>query len=341
MTNLHPSTVALLRTLGADWSARAAPDGADDARAIQTALRAWENRLYHVLPAASRDSATWPAAPELLAALRASLADQRATPAGAYLAYCLVRCGCRDSATIDGLCAWDAQLFRWQAAGYSARDLLAKFNAIGMAGQPGADALDRFDARLADPGAALAEYGSSHCAGTLLQGRWFVASLCDNDGCPNYAGLLTSIANRALLPITAVTQESTESAFAHLADSDYGALVERFQAEIDTWVPKKIQHAYLFSEPETWWQISFAFAGAPEHMIVPGDWSWVNDAGLALRCDAILARLGRPERVLKFGPGRNEGESAGAYVVARPEAFAGVCAELGIPLSDFTGILHT
>jgi hypothetical protein len=64
----------------------------------------------------------------------------------------------------------------------------------------------------------------------------------------------------------------------------------------------------------------------------------MNDIGLALHVDALLARLGRPERVLKFGGGRNESDSFwGRYIIAPPEQFHALCDELGIPLDPFTG----
>lgn len=75
--------------------------------------------------------------------------------------------------------------------------------------------------------------------------------------------------------------------------------------------------------------------------MVPGDFSWLNDAAVAMHFDALLARLGRAERVLRFGGRGNDTDAfQGHYIIAPPQAFAALCSELGIPLKDFTGSLQ-
>lgn len=106
MPHFLPSTERLYAVLQAELPA---PE-------VHAAMVVWENALFHTLPRDAFNSGTWPAQPALLAAMRAALADQRGNYAGDHLAYCLVRCGCREPDTMAGLCAWDAQLFRWQEA---------------------------------------------------------------------------------------------------------------------------------------------------------------------------------------------------------------------------------
>jgi hypothetical protein len=113
------------------------------------------------------------------------------------------------------------------------------------------------------------------------------------------------------------------------------------QAQLAAIVPDALKGAPLFAEPETFWKISFDFEGVSEAVFVPGGFAWMNDAGLALHFDALLARSGRPERVLRFGDGRNESSSfRGRYIIAPPQQFSALCSELGIPLQPFTGAGH-
>ncbi len=334
MYSFLPSMKQLFEALNFDWPEPDNEEEARDAYAVTSALTDWENTLYRQLSDNEFTHGAWPASPELLAALRAALADHRGNYAGDRLAYCLVRCGCREPETIAGLCAWDAQLFRWSAAGFSAEDLLAKFEAIGVAGNPAAEDLEKLNRWLSDPAAALANYSSGNITGTVLKGRGIIGSLYDNGGCPAYGEVFQELVGHAepALPILRVNAEPVE-------DEDIDPM-ELFHAQIDDAVPQELIAA-ISGEPEVFWRISFDFDGASDAVIVPGSYSWVNDAAVALQIDAILARRGRPERVLRFGNGRNdEGSFWGQYIIAHPRKFSALCSELGIPLNDFTGSLR-
>jgi hypothetical protein len=328
-----PSTKQLFKALKFDWGDPANEEQARDIYPIDAALSDWKNRLYDHLSEEEYERGTWPASSELLDAMRAALADQRGNYAGDLLAYCLVRCGCRQAETIAGLSAWDAQLFRWRASGLSARDLLEKFEKIGVAGNPAAEDLDKLDSWLSDPVAALAHYGSGNITGTVLKGRVFLASLYSSGDDLEYAALFQEMARHAepALQISKVSQVAADRSL-----EDFTASAEAQLADI---VPDTLKGGFLFTDPETFWKISYDFEGVSEAVFVPGSFAWMNDVGLALHFDAMLARLGRPERVLKFGGGRNESDSFwGRYIIAPPQQFYAVCNELGIPLDPFTGI---
>jgi hypothetical protein len=208
MFQFAPSTTQLFKALAFDWPDPVNEEQACDMYPIDAALSNWTNRLYGQLSKEEYERGTWPASSELMDAVRAALADQRGNHAGDLLAYCLVRCGCRRAETIAGLSAWDAQLFRWRAAGLSARDLIAKFEKIGMAGNPAAEDLDQLDKWLSDPASALAHYGSGNITGTVLKGRVFMASLYSSGDDLEYAALFEAMASHARppLPVSSVSQ---------------------------------------------------------------------------------------------------------------------------------------
>lgn len=332
MFHFLPNTKRLFQALQFEW-----PDPQDKRQAcdiypIHASLTAWSNTLYNQLPKAQYDQGIWPSSPDLMDALRAALADQRGNYAGDALAYGLVRCGCREPETIAGLSAWDAQLFRWSAAGFSARDLLAKFEKIGVAGNPSDEDLERLDGWLSDPTAALATYGSGNITGTVLKGKTFSASLYSSGDDLEYAELFHDMAVHAGLSALISNVDQVEM---HDAAEDFTA---RAQAQLAHIVPVALTTKPLFAEPETFWKIQFDVDGRSEMVFIPGNFSSMNDVVLALHFDALLARLNRPERVLRFGDGRNESSSfCGNYIIAPPQQFTALCRELGIPLMPFTG----
>lgn len=327
------STRQLFQALGIDWPDPDNEEAASDPYAVHAALSNWTNDLCGQLSNTEFENGTWPVSPALLDAMRAALADQRGNYAGDDLAYCLVRCGCRQPETIAGLSAWDAQLFRWSAAGLRARDLLAKFSQIGMAGSPDAEDLDRLDRCLSDPGAAIAHYSSGSIRGTILKGRVFSASLYSNGDDHDYAALLRQMAAHAGLGARIANASQVG-----LDDEDFYTSA---QAQLRDIVPDALKETAPFADPETYWKISFDLDDVSQTIFVPGSYAWMNDLGLALQFDAVLARLGRPERVLRFSGGRNENNSFwGHYIVADPRQFAALCSELGIPLEHFTGVGH-
>ena len=198
-----PSTQVLLESLGLEWPDPRSEEETLDLTPVSAALVDWENRLGASLFEADFDRGRWPATPELLAALRAALVDRCGDAVGHHIAYCLVRCGCRQATTIAGLCEWDRQLSCWRELGLSSQDLLAR---LQVAGEPEASDVEKLDGWLADPAAVLAFYGVGNLAATLLKGRVLSASLYDNGGEPDYRSLLRGLGRLAGLALSEVVQ---------------------------------------------------------------------------------------------------------------------------------------
>lgn len=334
MSSYLPGTKLLFNVRNDVWPDTEDDEPLDDQHAIDALLTDWHNELYSQLDESERKHGKWPSNHELLAALRAALAEQNGNAAGEKLAYSLVRCGCRAEATIAGLGKWDAQLFRWSAAGWKAEDLFAKFQAIGAAGNPAQEELQMLNQWLADPAAYLANYGSGKLASTLFKGRTAIGSLYQNGAYPEFAELFTDLARitSPALPISNVTQAATED-----QNEDLSADI---QAQMDDLIPPELQDLPIFSEADSTWQIQFDFAGTSETIYVQSNSTWLNDTVVALQFDRILARQGRCERVVRFAGGRNDDDAFwGKYIIVNPVPFATLCAEVGIPLQDFTGVL--
>lgn len=322
-----PSTERLFTALEIKVPRRTNEEQARDPYIVWSALSQWENVLYGRLPEEQYSNGTWPVTHQQVEALRAALKDQKGNYAGSRLAYTLVRCGCRELDTISGLCAWDAQLFRWKSAGLSAEDMLRKFRSVGIEGNPSPTDLQRLDEWLADPAAVLAHYSSGNLCGTLLAGRTFSANLYSNEMRPDYAELLRRISAHAVpaLPISNVSQQSLAGA--------QRELTERTRAEISAMIPNELKGMPIVLEGGVTWQIEFDFESVRNAIHVAGDFSRLNDVDVICQFNRLLERLGRTDRVMKFGPGRNESDSVGQYILADRGLFMALCDELHIPLA--------
>ncbi|MBT9581901.1 hypothetical protein IV102_01045 [bacterium] len=308
----------MLESLNFEWPEPRSEQETLDSTPVSAALVDRENRLGAALPEADFDRGRWPATPELLDALRAALVDRCGDVVGHHIAYRLVRCGCRQAATLAGLCEWDRQLFRWRELGFSSQDLLARLQAAGVAGEPEAGDLEKLDGWLADPAAVLAYYGVGNLAATLLKGRVFSASLYNNGGEPDYRSWWQGMGRLAGLALCEVVQTALTEGLVEVAGED---------------LPEELRGVPVFREEEVVWEIGFRLDGQSRSIYVKGDLTWVNERDLSREFDRLLESLGRSERVLRLGGGRTDEESFwGRYLVADPLRFFPMAAELGIPV---------
>jgi len=81
------------------------------------------------------------------------------------------------------------------------------------------------------------------------------------------------------------------------------------------------------------WKVTYTLHGVTDALHVYGDSTWLNDIGLIAEFNALLTRLGRQDRVVKFGKTRGDSSAfKGTYIVTDPTSFVPLCQELAIPL---------
>jgi hypothetical protein len=325
MLEYLPSTQRILDLLmHREWGKPRDLKEVRDPDPVDASLTEWENDVLSKLPDDQYRRGIWPSTPELLAALRAALEDQRANYVGERLALALAHCGCHEPEIVSSLNPWDALVFRWREAGYSAEQLLAKFASVGAAGHPTAEDIKKLNNWLAAPVTSLDPHSSGYPGQILLGDRVFSASLHDNGGSPAYGKLFSSIAEHATPPL-AVSNVSQASS-ATIED-----VTEEARAEFGDAVPAEMP---VLRINQGTWKVSYRLNGVAGVLRVPGDSTWLNDVGLIAEVNALLGRLGRQDRVIKLGKTRGDSSSfRGDYIVANPGPFVPLCRELGIPLA--------
>lgn len=327
-----PSTYQLFNALSFEWPEPENNKQAEDTYQIYSAVLDWANALYYKLSENVYSEGIWPVDEHVLNALRDALVDQKGNYAGDLIAYTLIRCGCREQATIDAMNLCDSQLLRWRAKGLSAVSLLERCKEAGAAGAPGTADLAKINDWLANPMGALAHYSAGNVTGTLFKGRCFYHSLHYNGEEPNYVGLLKGL---LALAQPAISVSNVEQEYLELDYESYESLV---QPELDKLSPAGVADKLVPVLYEVVWKVKFAVSGKQYVWYIPGYFAWLNDGLLSLYINNLLEELGHPERVHRFAGNRNESESFwGNYIVTEPTGFVSLCSELGIPLKELYG----
>ena len=328
MLEYLPSTQRILHLLlHRDWGNPRDLNEARDPDPVDASLTEWDNEVLSKLPEDQYRRGIWPSTPELLIALRDALQDQRGNYAGERLAFALAHCGCHEPDVISSLNPWDSLVFRWREAGYSAEQLLAKFKFAGAAGDPTAEEIRTLNGWLADPVTSLDPFSSGYPGVILLGKRTFIASLYDNGGSPDYCGLFSGLAGRAVPPLVVVNVSQA-------SDASVDVVTEETHAELGDAFPPEMRDVPVIRIRDGNWKITYSLDGVTDVLRVHGDSTWVNDVGFISEFNALLAKLGRHDRVIKFGEPRGDASSfKGTYIVTDPRPFVPLCQELGIPLA--------
>jgi hypothetical protein len=327
MLDYLPSTRRILDLLmHREWGPPRDSKEATDPYPVGAALSEWENDVLGKLPIDQYKKGIWPSTPELLGALAEALQDQRGNYAGERLAFALAHCGRHTPDVISSLNPWDALVFRWREAGYSAEQLLARFNAVGAAGNPTAEDIKMLNEWLANPVASLDPYSPGYPGQILLGDRIFSASLYDNGGSPGYCAFLSSIARHAIPPLVV-------SDLSQASDATIDVVTDEIHAQMGDLIPPEMRSVPILRVNDADWKVTYTLNGVTDVLHVYGDSTWLNDIGLISEVNALLTRLGRQDRVIKFGKTRGDSSSfAGDYIVADPTSFVPLCQELAIPL---------
>ena len=327
MDDYSPGTRRLLFHVGLDWPPMPGITAESDQDAVDAALSEFDRQMCGALSADAYEHGAWPAPDAFRDALRLALDEQRDARISERIAYTLVRCECREPSTISALNMWDSQLFRWQEAQLTARDLLAKCQAAGVAGNPSDEYLQRLDRWIQDPPAALGQVGRGGILiPALFNGRVAYGFLHNDGDGPKYAKLVMDLARIAMPPLAVSEVTQTEEAFPEQAD------LARLEKEIGGMIPAELRGTPVVIQPDVVWRLDVSLDDSNATLRVKGNTAWMNDMGLAGEMNALLARLGRRDRVLRFGDARGHGGFSAKYIVADPRVFIPLCRELGIPL---------
>ena len=292
--DFKPGTRPLLRLAGLD-AVRAFVSRADEMHVIWTAVMALMLRLYQEPDAKARRE-SGPTDSQVVTALRASLQENVGAEAADYIAWALVRYGCRQKPTMAALHPWEHLMFEWQQRRASAPRIALMLRDGGLEKPLKAASLESLDGWVSDPVKALGE--ATEIIEALFGERLVSYNLHDDGSTPShdilFGGLVAS-----LLPQARLTQLRQ-----NLVRGEDGAV----------------------------WRVEYGYEGREHGFEARANGSAMDVDVVMAGVDDLLASLGRPERVFRLAPGRYNNGETGTFVIADATKFLEIAWRLRLPL---------
>ena len=290
--DFKPGTRPLLRLAGLDAD-RPFVSRDDENDALWTVVLALMMRLY-LDPDPESRRGSGPADTQVLGALRTALGENFGIEAGDYLAWALVHYGCRQKPTLASLPPWERLMFEWQERHATTPRIALLLRAVGFSATLATSALEALDGWIADPSTALGQGDAIVAA--MFGPRLVVETRREDDPGPGHDRLFNELLRSAVPPVA------------------IDSLRQRSQA----------------GGGGSYWVVEYAQGGR--------DWAFnasARGAGADIDAvmeavDALLERLGRPERVFQLSPGHT-GEGA-HFIVADAPRFAELVNRLRFPI---------
>ena len=317
-----PATRALLRLAGHDAD-RPSADRADLGYRVSCVVTGVGNDVYSA-HGAEVCHAAWPVDAAMVAAMRAALPEWRDHYAGTALAFALVRFGERDAGTIAALHPWDRLAFTWRERGLDGAAVDLRIQAAGLDPLT-PEQVATIDGWLADPLAALGDTWST--VPQLLGDRMVYGTLRSNDFWPAHDELFTALLGALRPPV------------------DVGGACQR-QDDGPRWIqaPTPVHEAagqpalvlpVLHPREGARWIVEYELDGMPRAFeAAMSGGTWMDVPAVLAHVDALMAELGRPERVARFAVGRDVASEWGFFALHDAVAFSALARDLAWPLVD-------
>ncbi len=290
--DFKPGTRPLLRLAGLD-AERPFVSRDDENDALWTVVLALMMRLYLDPDAESRRS-TGPADGQVLGALRTALGENFGIEAGDYIAWALVHYGCRQKPTLASLQPWERLMFEWQERHATTPRVALLLRAVGFSATLAAASLEALDGWIANPATALGQGPAIVAA--MFGPRLVVEGRRDDGFGPGHDVLFHELLRAAVPPV------AIES------------LRQRSQA----------------GGGGSYWVIEYAQGGRDWAFNASANGEVVDIDAVMEAVDALMERLGRPDRVFQLAPGR-AGQGA-HFIVADAARFDELVNRLRLPV---------
>ena len=283
-----------MRLAGLD-AVRAFVSRAEEAHVIWTAVLALMLRLYQEPDAKARRE-SGPTDSQVVAALRVVLGENFGGEAADYTSWALVRYGCRQKPTMAALHAWEGLMFEWQQRRASAPRIALMLRDAGLDKPLKAASLEAIDGWVTDPVKALGE--ATGIVEALFGERLVSYDLHDDGTTPAHDALFGGLV-ASLLPEARLLQ---------------------------------LRQSLVRSEDGAVWRVEYTHNGAEHRFEGRANGSAMDVDAVMAGVDALMARLGRSERVYRLAPGRYNNGETGTFVLADGNRFPEIAWRLRLPL---------
>jgi hypothetical protein len=262
---------------------------------IWTAVVALMLRLYQE-PDAKVRRESGPTDSQVVAALRVVLGENFGGESADYTSWALVRYGCRQKPTMAALHPWEGLMFEWQQRRASAPRIALMLRDAGLAKPLKAASLESLDGWVTDPVKALGE--ATDIVEALFGERLVSYNLHDDGSTPAHDTLFGGLV-ASLLP--------------------QGRL-------------QQLRQTLVRGAERATWHVDYTFEDETAVFEATASGSTLDVDSVMAGVDALLERIGRPERVYRLAPGRYNNGEIGVFVLADANRFPEVAWRLRLPL---------
>ena len=292
--DFKPGTRPLLRLAGLD-AVRAFVSRAEETHVIWTAVVALMLRLYQE-PDAKVRRESGPTDSQVVAALRVVLSENFGSESADYASWALVRYGCRQKPTMSALHPWEGLMFEWQQRRASAPRIALMLRDAGLAQPLKPASLESLDGWVTDPVKALGE--ATDIIEALFGERLVSYNLHDDGSTPAHDTLFGGLV-ASLLP--------------------QGRL-------------QQLRQTLVRGAERASWHVEYTFEDQTAVFEATASGSSLDVDSVMEGVDALLERIGRPERVYRLAPGRYNNGETGVFVAADATRFPEIAWRLRLPL---------
>jgi hypothetical protein len=331
--DFKPSTKELFKLLR--WYDRHSfRDENDEVYRIYEVCIELSNRAYKEHSEEIYKHGTWTAEQDLVDALREALVDHPTDYAVHFLAYTLLKYGCRRPETLAQLHPWHRLMFRWHEEGHTASHVSQILQEAGIVEQWTPESIETINSWIQNPALILHDHIS--IIYELFGLRVVYASLRDIGFEPRHDELFRDLAQSASPPIclNSISQgiEKEErfkdvSATTELSMRNPDGTTTQFLIS-----DQRAEGIGVFSDQGSHWVVQYMLNGETYQFRADCRGTWMDVEAVINHFNQLMDRIDRREQAFRFGTGYHENEEYGFFIVADRDRFPELAGRLYIPL---------
>jgi hypothetical protein len=292
------------------------------------------NRAYKEHGEETYRRGTWAAGQDLVDALREALVDHPTDHAGHFLAYTLLKYGCRRPQTLAQLHPWHQLMFRWLDGGHTALHVSKMLEEAGIVESRTPGSIQIINSWIQNPALILDDHIS--IIYELFGQRVVYASLRDIGFEPRHDDLFRDLAKSVSPPIglSSISQSIEEkdrfkdvSATTELSMRNPDGTTTQFVIS-----EQREEGIGVFSDQGSHWVVQYMLNGEAYQFRADCLGTWMDVEAVINHFNQFMDRMDRREYAFRFGMDYHENGEIGFFIVADRDRFPALAQRLNIPL---------
>lgn len=332
-TDFKPSTKELFKLLG--WHDRYHfRDENDEVGRVYEVCIELSNRAYKEHSEEIYKHGTWAADQDLVDALRNALVDHSTDYAGHFLAYTLLKYGCRKPETLAQLHPWHRLMFRWHEDGHTASHVSQMLQEAGIVEQWPPESIEKINSWIQNPTLILHDHIS--IIFELFRQRVVFANLRDIGFEPRHDELFRDLAKSTspTICLDSISQFiEEEPRFKDVSETTELSIQNPDGTTTQFLISdQRSEGIGVFSDQGSYWVVEYMLNGEAYQFRADCSGTWMDVDAVMNHFNQLMDRMDRREHVFRFGMGYHDNGEWGFFIVADRDRFPALARRLYIPL---------